>query len=40
MARAAELQVARTHAKDDYENMAQQFPAYEALYAYCRAMVK
>jgi hypothetical protein len=23
--------------KDDVENMAQQFPAYDALYAYCRA---
>ena len=24
-------------AKDDHENMARQFPAYDALYAYCRA---
>jgi hypothetical protein len=24
-------------AKDDFDNMAQQFPAYDALYAYCRA---
>jgi hypothetical protein len=24
-------------AKDDFENMARQFPAYDALYAYCRA---
>jgi len=23
--------------KDDFENMAQQFPAYDALYAWCRA---
>jgi hypothetical protein len=23
-------------AKDDYENMAKQFPAYDALHAYCR----
>src|SRR4029077_17469071 len=22
--------------KDDFENMARQFPAYDALYAYCR----
>jgi hypothetical protein len=22
--------------KDDFDNMAQQFPAYDALYAYCR----
>jgi hypothetical protein len=27
-------------AKDDYENMAKQFPAYDALYAYCQATVK
>ncbi len=27
-------------AKDDHENMARQFPAYDALYAYCRATVK
>jgi hypothetical protein len=26
--------------KDDHENMAKQFPAYDALYAYCRATVK
>ncbi len=26
-------------AKDDHENMARQFPAYDALYAYCRASV-
>jgi hypothetical protein len=25
-------------AKDDHDNMAKQFPAYDALYAYCRAM--
>jgi len=24
-------------ANDDYDNMAKQFPAYDALYAYCRA---
>jgi len=24
-------------AKDDHDNMAKQFPAYDALYAYCRA---
>jgi len=23
--------------KDDFDNMARQFPAYDALYAYCRA---
>ncbi len=27
-------------AKDDHENMARQFPAYDALYAYCRATVE
>jgi hypothetical protein len=27
-------------ARDDFENMARQFPAYDALYAYCRATVK
>ena len=27
-------------AKDDRHNMAKQFPAYDALYAYCRAKVK
>ncbi len=27
-------------AKDDHDNMARQFPAYDALYAYCRAKVK
>jgi hypothetical protein len=26
--------------KDDVENMARQFPAYDALYAYCRGNVK
>ena len=25
-------------AKDDHDNMAKQFPAYEALYAYCQAL--
>jgi hypothetical protein len=24
-------------AKDDHDNMTKQFPAYDALYAYCRA---
>ena len=27
-------------AKDDHDNMAKQFPAYDALYAYCRAATK
>jgi hypothetical protein len=27
-------------AKDDHDNMAKQFPAYDALYAYCQAKVK
>jgi hypothetical protein len=26
-------------AKDDHDNMAKQFPAYDALYAYCRSRV-
>lgn len=26
----------RALAKDDYDNMAKQFPAYDALYAFCR----
>src|SRR6266508_500074 len=26
-------------ANDDHDNMARQFPAYDALYAYCRANV-
>ena len=25
-------------AKDDHDNMAKQFPAYDVLYAYCRSM--
>lgn len=25
-------------ARDDFDNMAKQFPAYDALYAYCQAM--
>lgn len=25
-------------ARDDFDNMSKQFPAYDALYAYCRAM--
>ena len=27
-------------AKDDHDNMARQFPAYDALYAYCRAVAR
>jgi len=27
-------------AADDYDNMAKQFPAYDALYTYCRASLK
>ena len=27
-------------AKDNHDNMAKQFPAYDALYAYCRATAK
>ena len=27
-------------AKDDHDNMARQFPAYDALYAYCRAAAR
>jgi len=27
-------------AKDDHDNMAKQFPAYDALYAYCQATTK
>ena len=27
-------------AKDDHDNMARQFPAYDAMYAYCRATAK
>ena len=27
----------RAEAADDFENMARQFPAYDALYAYCGA---
>src|SRR5260221_9389077 len=26
--------------KDDFENMARQFPAYDALYAYCQATIR
>jgi hypothetical protein len=26
--------------KDDFDNMARQFPAYDALYAYCRTAAK
>jgi hypothetical protein len=26
-------------ARDDHDNIAKQFPAYDALYAYCRATV-
>ena len=27
-------------AKDDHDNMTKQFPAYDALYAYCQARVR
>ena len=27
-------------ARDDHDNMARQFPAYDALYAYCRARAR
>jgi hypothetical protein len=27
-------------ARDDHDNMSRQFPAYDALYAYCRARVE
>jgi hypothetical protein len=27
----------RSNTRDDFENMARQFPVYDALYAYCRA---
>lgn len=30
----------RRIARDDYENMALQFPVYDALYAYCRARTR
>ncbi len=30
----------RANAKDDFENMRLQFPAYDALYAYCRLKVE
>ncbi|OGS48771.1 MAG: chromate resistance protein [Euryarchaeota archaeon RBG_16_68_13] len=30
----------RTNAKDDFDNMRLQFPAYDALYAYCRLRVE
>jgi len=29
----------RTNAKDDFENMRLQFPAYDALYSYCKLKV-
>jgi hypothetical protein len=29
----------RAIARDDHDNMARQFPVYDALYAYCRARV-
>lgn len=29
----------QTISKDDHENMARQFPLYDALYAYCRSRV-
>ncbi|HSE44636.1 MAG TPA: chromate resistance protein ChrB domain-containing protein, partial [Gemmatimonadales bacterium] len=27
----------RSRTRDDFDNMARQFPVYDALYAYCRA---
>lgn len=30
----------REVARDDHDNMARQFPAYDALYAYCRSAVE
>jgi hypothetical protein len=30
----------RTNAKDDHDNMKLQFPAYDALYAYCKLKVE
>jgi hypothetical protein len=30
----------RANAKDDFENMSLQFPAYDALYAYCKLKVE
>jgi hypothetical protein len=30
----------RANAKDDFENMRLQFPAYDALYAYCKLKVE
>lgn len=30
----------RTNAKDDHDNMRLQFPAYDALYAYCKLKVE
>jgi len=30
----------RETSKDDHENMARQFPVYDALYAYCRSRVQ
>jgi len=30
----------RTNAKDDFDNMRLQFPAYDALYAYCKLKVE
>ncbi len=30
----------RANAKDDFDNMRLQFPAYDALYAYCRLKVE
>ncbi len=30
----------REIARDDHDNMAKQFPAYDALYAYCRSRVE
>ena len=30
----------QANAQDDHDNMAKQFPAYDALYTYCRSKVK
>jgi len=30
----------QANAKDDHDNMARQFPAYDALYTYCRTKAK
>jgi len=30
----------RASSKDDFDNMGRQFPAYDALYAYCRGVIE